>query len=145
MVLLVATIVFMRTLLGVGSIALQESVTYLHATVLMLCLGFNLQQGGHVRVDVFYGRFNRVQKAWVDTLGSVLFLLPFALFLTLVSLDFVVKAWAIGETSADPGGLPLVFALKTLIPISGCLLALQAVSEALRALCTLCWKQANEQ
>lgn len=137
MVVLVATVVLMRTLVGVGSIALQESITYLHATVLMLCLGYNLQQSAHVRVDVFYARFNSVQKAWVDALGSILFLLPFSLFLTWISLPFAINAWKIHETSADPGGLPLVFLLKTLIPVSGLLLSAQALSETLRALYTL--------
>ncbi|WP_045856167.1 TRAP transporter small permease subunit [Teredinibacter purpureus] len=142
MVALVALIVALRAA-GIGSIALQESVTYLHATVLMLCLGYNLQQGGHVRVDVFYGRFNPAQKAWVDALGGVFFLLPFSLFLVFTSLNFVSGAWQIGETSADPGGLPLVFLLKTLIPISGILLALQGLSEVLRALSVITWLPAN--
>lgn len=143
MVVLVATVVLMRTVVGTGSIALQESITYLHATVLMLCLGYNLQQGAHVRVDVFYGRFNTAQKAWIDALGSILFLLPFALFLTWVSLPFAANAWKIHETSADPGGLPLVFLLKTLIPMSGLLLTVQALSETLRALFTLTFINQN--
>ena len=140
MVLLVALIVLMRTFFGVGSIALQESVTYLHATVLMLCLGYNLQQGGHVRVDVFYGRLPAVRKAWVNAVGSVVFLLPFALFLVFASISFVTKSWAIGETSADPGGLPVVYLLKTLIPLSGILLALQAISEIFRSLIKITWQ-----
>lgn len=143
MVLLVAAIVGLR-LLNVGSIALQESVTYLHATVLMLCLGYNLQKGGHVRVDVFYCRFNPVQKAWVDALGSVALLLPFCIFLTWVSLAFVAKSWSIHETSPDPGGLPFVYLLKTLIPLSGLLLAIQGLSEVVRNLARLTWRDPAE-
>jgi len=137
MVVLTATIVSMRSFIGWGSIALQESVSYLHATVLMLCLGYNLQQNAHVRVDVFYGRLGPVGKAWIDAIGSIVFLLPFAIFLIVVSVPFVKEAWVIKETSADPGGLPFVYLLKTLIPVSALLLALQAVSEAIRALLTL--------
>ena len=144
MVVLVALIVCLRTFFNVGSIALQESVTYLHATVLMLCLGYNLQQGGHVRVDVFYCRFNRVQKSWVNAVGGIVFLAPFALFLFFVSIDFVANAWAIKETSANPGGLALVFVLKTLIPIGGLLLALQALSDILRALLALSFADEHE-
>jgi len=140
MVILVATIVLMRALFNIGSIALQESVTYLHATVLMLCLGYNLQQGGHVRVDVFYSRFSAARKAWIDAIGSILFLLPFALFLLFASFTFVVNSWAIGETSADAGGLNFVYVLKTLIPISGLLLAMQAISELVRSLARISWQ-----
>jgi len=139
MVLLVSVIVALRSLFGIGSVALQETVTYLHVCVFLLCLGYNLREGGHVRVDVFYSRFNAQQKAWVNALGGVCFLLPFALFLTFGCLQFVLDAWNIRETSADPGGLPLVFLLKTLIPIGGLLLAFQALAEVLRALLAITW------
>ncbi len=145
MVLLVSLIVAMRTFFDTGSIALQESVTYLHALVFLLCLAYNVQQGGHVRVDVFYSRFNKPQKAWVDALGSICFLLPFALFLLIVSLNFVAKSWEISETSPDPGGLPFVYVLKTLIPIAGLLLAIQALAETLRALSTLSWVETKQE
>ncbi|WP_188152245.1 TRAP transporter small permease subunit [Teredinibacter waterburyi] len=140
MVILVAGIVIARALFNVGSIAVQESVTYLHAIVLTLCLAYNLQQGGHVRVDVFYGRFRREQKAWVDAVGSIVFLIPFALFLLLASWRFVAHSWLIRETSADPGGLPFVFVLKTLMPLAGVLLALQALSEVARNLLIISWR-----
>ncbi|WP_019602575.1 TRAP transporter small permease subunit [Teredinibacter turnerae] len=139
MVLLVALIVILRSLLGIGSIALQESVVYLHATVLSLCLGFNVLHDKHVRVDVFYNRFTTQQKAWIDALGGVVFLLPFALFLAFVSLEFTLNAWQIRETSADPGGLPLVFVLKTLLPLAGVLLAVQAFSNVAKAVIRITW------
>lgn len=134
LVLLIAYVVITRALFDMGSLALQESITYGHATLFMLCMAYTVIQRGHVRVDVFYRRFNPVNKAWVDAIGGLVLLLPFALFVTVVSWDFVLRAWEIKETSSDPGGLPLVFALKTLIPITGILLALQAISEILRNL-----------
>lgn len=139
MVTATVLIILLRTLAGTGAVALQESVSYMHATVFMLCLGYNLQQGGHVRVDVFYSRFSSEQKAWVNALGGVLFLVPFAVFLTGVSIDFVVSAWIIGETSPDPGGLPFVYLLKTLLPLAGVLLALQAVSETVKSIVAITW------
>lgn len=124
-------IVISRALFNVGSLALQETITYGHAALFMLCMAYTVIQRGHVRVDVFYRRFSPVNKAWVDALGGVLLLLPFALFITVVSWDFVVRAWHIREASSDPGGLPIVYCLKTIIPVTGILLSLQAVSEVL--------------
>ena len=50
-----------RYFLEVGSIALQESVTYLHCLVFMMGLAFTLKHDGHVRVDIFYrGLFVKV-------------------------------------------------------------------------------------
>ena len=48
MVVLVMIVVVTRYFLEVGSIALQESVTYLHCLVFMLGLAFTLKHDGHV-------------------------------------------------------------------------------------------------
>ena len=50
MVALVMVVVVMRYYLELGSIALQESVTYIHAMVFMLGLAFTLKRGGCVCV-----------------------------------------------------------------------------------------------
>lgn len=134
LVVLMSYIVISRALFDTGSLALQESITYGHAALFMLCMGYTIILRGHVRVDVFYRRFSPLNKAWVDALGGLLLLLPFALFMTYVSWDFVVRAWQIREASSDPGGLTIVYCLKTLIPVTGILLALQALSEVLRNL-----------
>jgi TRAP-type mannitol/chloroaromatic compound transport system permease small subunit len=71
MVVIACAVVALRYL-GLGSIALQESVTYMHALVFMLGTAFTLKRGGHVRVDIFYSRFSARAQAWVDALGSLL-------------------------------------------------------------------------
>ena len=49
-----------------------------------------------------------------------------------LSIDYVAAAWQIRERSADPGGLPLVYWLKTLIPIMAASIFLQGFAELLR-------------
>lgn len=137
MAVVTTAIVVIRALFDVGSIGAQESLTYMHALVIMLTSAYTLKEGGHVRVDIFYRNFSSLQKAWVDALGSILFLLPLAIFTILISWDYVAVSWAVTETSADAGGVPAVFLLKTLLLIGGGLLALQALAEAARALITL--------
>jgi TRAP-type mannitol/chloroaromatic compound transport system permease small subunit len=51
-------VVVARYFLQIGSIALQESVTYLHAAVFFLGIAYTLKHGGHVRVDIFYRQFS---------------------------------------------------------------------------------------
>lgn len=132
MALTVVSIVIARSAFGAGSVALQESVMYMHGIAFMLCLAYTGQAEGHVRVDIFYRGMSDEAKAWVNACGAVLLLLPFALFLLVISWRFVVHAWAVGEGSNDPGGIPALYLLKTLIPITGVLLALRAASEALQ-------------
>lgn len=129
MAAIVTLIVVMRSIFDLGWVALQESVTYMHASTFMLSLAYTAHQNGHVRVDIFYRKMSDEAKAWVDACGAVVFLLPFSVFLGLISWQFVVEAWAIHESSINPGGIPAVYALKTLMPITSALLVLRALGE----------------
>ena len=126
-------VVLMRYALGVGSIKLQESVLYAHAGLFMLAAAWTLQIGGHVRVDVFYASARPRTQALIDLLGALLFLLPFAAALAVLSLAYVERSWSIFERSRETSGLPFVYLLKTLIPIFALLIGLQGVAQALRA------------
>ena len=53
MVLITFVVVLLRYAFDLGWIAMQESVTYLHATVFMLGAAYTLRHNGHVRVDIF--------------------------------------------------------------------------------------------
>ncbi len=134
MMLVTCLVVLLRYGLGIGTIWLQESVIYMHAAVFMLASAFTLRRDGHVRVDIFYRRFSSRAQAWINALGSLLLLLPFSVFITLLSWDFAAQSWAIGEVSADPGGIAAVYLLKSLLPLMGLLLILQALAELARNL-----------
>lgn len=133
MMLSLCSVVVLRYGFEIGSVRLQESVTYLHATIFMLGGAYTLKQGGHVRVDIFYRRFRPRTQAWINSLGGIVFLLPLCVFILLISWDFVAQSWAIGEVSTEPGGIPAVFLLKTLIPIMAINLAIQGFAEILRS------------
>lgn len=128
MMLVLVALVILRYGFDTNWIAVQELVIYLHATALMLGMGYALQQDSHVRVDIFYRRFSRRQQAWVNCVGCLLFLLPFSFSILLLSSDYVSQSWQISERSAEPGGLPAVFLLKSLIPAMAICLALQGIA-----------------
>jgi len=132
MMLVTSLVVLMRYLLNTGSIALQESVIYMHGIVFLLGIAYALKRKAHVRVDILYQNFSRRKQALVDLLGTIFFLMPFAVFVTWVSIDYVSFSWSLRESSPEPGGLPGVFLLKTLIPIMSCTLLLQGLSELIR-------------
>ena len=125
-------VVLLRYGIGIGSIAIQESATYMHGMVFMLGAAYTLKLDGHVRVDIFYRRFSPRGKAWVDSVGCILFLLPFCVFVTGISWPFVAEAWRILEGSPDPGGIHGVFLLKSLIPLMALSLFLQGLAELAR-------------
>jgi TRAP-type mannitol/chloroaromatic compound transport system permease small subunit len=136
-VLLQFALVLARYLFGLGSIWLSETVIYAHATLFMLAAAWTLAAGGHVRVDVFYAEASARAKAVIDLIGALLLLLPFALALLWLAWPYAARSWAILERSQEASGLPLVFALKTLIPLFALLMALQGIAQAIRAITLL--------
>ncbi len=137
MALVTTTVVILRYGFGQGAIAAQESVLYLHGALFMLGAAPTLLTDKHVRVDVFYRNFTDRQKHWVNTIGHTVFTLPFCTLIVFGSWGYVSESWSIMESSPEPGGIPAVFLLKTLIPAMALLLALQAVSLIIQGLIEL--------
>jgi TRAP-type mannitol/chloroaromatic compound transport system permease small subunit len=66
------------------------------------------------------------KRALVDLLGTLVFLVPFCIFLLIIAWPYVATSWKLLESSREAGGLPLVFLLKSLIMIMPALLLGQA-------------------
>jgi TRAP-type mannitol/chloroaromatic compound transport system permease small subunit len=131
MIALVATNVLLRYTFSFGSVWSQELEWHLLATVILLGMSYSLQRGDNVRVDVFYADFQPRTKFVVNVVSGLL-QLGIALIFIKLSLGYVGQAWAIGETSPDPGGIPFRWAVKGLIPVGFGLLALQTVGALMR-------------
>jgi len=137
MVIIACIVVGLRHLFDIGSIALQESVTYMHAAVFMLGAAYTLKNDGHVRVDIVHKKMSPRARAWVEVLGSLLFTLPLMIFIGWGSLEFVQESWRIREGSTDSGGIGGVYLLKSLLPLMALSVSLQAIAELLRSLLVL--------
>jgi|GEM_PF-210975 len=137
MVLVQSLVVALRYGFDGGSLALQDTVVYLHGAAFMLGLAYALQAGAHVRVDVFYRTLSARGKAWVDAVGCLIFLLPVCIFIAVGSWQFAANSWAVWESSASADGLGGVFLLKSLMPLAAATLALQGIAQFARALHTL--------
>lgn len=132
MVLVTFTVVVLRYAFDLGWIAMQESITYMHAVLFLTGAVYTLRHQGHVRVDIFYSRFSKRTQAWVDLLGTLFLLMPVCLFIFFVSWDYVVQSWLVYEGSREAGGLDGVFLLKSMILVMAGLLVLQGVAIILR-------------
>jgi len=127
-------IVVLRYGFSMSSVWLSESVMYLHGLIFMLGAAYTLKHNGHVRVDIFQRRYSRRQRAWVEIGGTVLLLWPVALFILFMSQTYVESAWRIMEGSREPGGIPFLYLLKTLLIVMPVLLIIQGLAELLRAM-----------
>ena len=131
MIALVAVNVLLRYSFSFGSVWAQELEWHLLAALILLGMCYALQRGDNVRVDLFYAHYTARRKFFVDLL-SLLLLLAVALIFIKLSIAYVMQSYSIQETSPDPGGIPLRWIVKSLIPIGYGLVALQTVAALLR-------------
>lgn len=122
--------------INLSSNALLELQWQSFSVLFLLGGAYALKLGAHVRVDVLYGRLSTRKRAWINFLGTVFFLIPFAVFLLLVSWPMVYNSWSIWEQSPDPGGLP-VYPIKTFLLIGFAFLLIQGFAEAVKHLAVL--------
>lgn len=116
---------------SLSSNAYIELQWYLFSLVFLLGGAYTFRRGAHVRVDVLYGRLSRRGKAWIDLVGTIVFLIPFSIFMLYMSWPSVRNSWAVREVSPDPGGLPR-YPIKTFILVAFVLLILQGISEIVK-------------
>ena len=135
MTVVTCLVAVLRYGLALGWIWLQETITWMHAAVFLLAAGYTLARDEHVRVDIFYREMSPKRQAAVNLSGCLLFLLPLTAGLVLGSLDYVETSWRIHESSREAGGLiyPFPSLLKTLLPLTGVLVGLQALVICLRS------------
>ncbi|WP_371156919.1 TRAP transporter small permease subunit [Jannaschia sp. 2305UL9-9] len=116
-----------RYLAGIGSVALQETEWHLMAAAALMGMSYGLNQGGEVRVDIFYEKLPPRGQALVDVVSTLL-LFGVAMVIGWLSLAYVQSSYSINEGSPDPGGLPNRYLLKAVLPVAFALLAVQAVA-----------------
>jgi TRAP-type mannitol/chloroaromatic compound transport system permease small subunit len=131
MIGLVATNVVLRYSFSFGSVWAQELEWHLLAALILLGMSYALQRGENVRVDVFYARFSSALKRVVDVISALL-LITVSLAFIWLSLGYVEQSRSIMEASADPGGIPYRWLVKSLIPLGYGLLVLQQLAQLVR-------------
>ena len=132
--LLIAVIVLavvLRFAFGIGRIELEELQWHLYAVGFLSGIVACAVHDRHVRVDVLYDRLSPRRRTLIDRLGTWLLLIPFCIFMLVISFDPVLHSIELREQSPDPGGIPR-YLIKPLIPLGFALLLLQAIAEGLR-------------
>jgi TRAP-type mannitol/chloroaromatic compound transport system permease small subunit len=127
LVLVVAFNVLARYLFSYGTVALQEAEWHIMAVSALFGMSYGLNQGGEVRVDIFYGTMRSKTQALVDFVSNIA-LFAIALIIAWLCIAYVQSSYVINEGSPDPGGLGYRYLLKASMPLAFVLLAVQAVA-----------------
>jgi len=120
-----------RYLFDTSSNGWLELQWYLFSAVFLLASGYTLRHDEHVRIDVIIGHLPPRVRAWIDLVGGLLFLLPMATIIMVLSWPMFIESIVRNEFSADAGGL-LRWPVKLLIPLGFLLLLLQGLSEIIK-------------
>lgn len=122
---------------AIDMVKLQELLLYLNGFLFLGGVGATLSEGGHVRVDIFYRASSDRDKAETDTIGTLVFLIPFCALVWWASVPFVRASWRVLEGSVDSGGLPFVYILKSFLLLFALSLSAQALVLLVRSIARL--------
>ncbi|MCP4934139.1 MAG: TRAP transporter small permease subunit [bacterium] len=137
MVVNVFIVVVLRYAFLYGFVWMQELYIWIHATVFMLGAGYTLMHDGHVRIDLIYRTASTRYKAIVDILGSIFLAGPLIYLIFTRSWPLILRSIDNMERSAEAGGLPGVFLLKSVIAVFCILFGLQILALLLRSIIAL--------
>jgi TRAP-type mannitol/chloroaromatic compound transport system permease small subunit len=126
----------MRYAFNMSSNAWLEIQWYLFSFVFLFCAGYTLLHNQHVRIDVISANLSGRGRAWIDILGTILFLLPMAIAIMWLSWPVFIDAYQSHEISANAGGL-LIWPGRLMLPIGFFLLVLQGFSELIKRIAFL--------
>jgi TRAP-type mannitol/chloroaromatic compound transport system permease small subunit len=129
MFLTVIVNIILRYLFNINYIFLQELVMYMHAFIFLFGVSICLKEDTHVRIDIFSSKLSVVYRKLIDQIGLIIFIIPFCLFVIYESTSMIKRSWVMLEGSSEPGGLPIVFILKSSIYLFSFLILLQAVNK----------------
>lgn len=135
------TVVVQRYVFSVSYVWMQDLYVWLNGALFTAVAGFALFRDDHVRVDIFYRPASLRTKAIIDLIGVLVFLLPFIWVVYAYSTPFVTRAWGYHEGSANVGGMPGLYILKTFILAFAALVGLQGIAMALRSVLVLAGQQ----
>lgn len=124
--------VLLRYAFGAGRIEFEELQWHLYSVGFLVGLAGAFQADAHIRVDVLRTRMRPTTRAWIELYGLLLLFGPFVALVLWASAPFVAASFEQGEISPSPGGLPLRWAIKAMLPVGFALLALAGLGRLSR-------------
>ncbi|ABE39286.1 TRAP transporter small permease subunit [Rhodopseudomonas palustris] len=120
-----------RKTFDMSSNSLLELQWVLFSIVFLLCSPWTLLSNEHIRIDIINHSLPLKLRGWIDMIGHVFFLMPFAIVLLWWSIPFFLVSLSQNEQSFSAGGLPQ-WPAKSLIMIACLLLIIQGISEIIK-------------
>ncbi|MFU8863375.1 MAG: TRAP transporter small permease subunit [Rhodobacterales bacterium] len=134
-------VVIERYFFGQTRLWMQDLYVWMNGAMFTAVAAFALFRNDHVRVDIFFRTASLRRKAVMDMIGVCLFLLPFMYIVWIYSFPNVMRSWSRFEASANVGGMPGLFLLRTFILVFAALVALQGIAMLIRSVLILAGRE----
>lgn len=117
-----------------------------HPLSILMCAGIGilggvycLRHGAHVKMDLFYSRLSPRGRAAIDIITSLFFFI-FIIMLVYKGWEFALDSIIKNEWLTGFRWRAVVYPVKVLIPLTGCVVLLQGLAKFIRDLSLLVWK-----
>jgi len=127
--------IVMRYFFNAPSLWAYEISLFLYGGYIVLGGAYTHLAGGHVNVDIIWGRLRPRGRAFVDILTSG-FVFLFVGVLFWYSLQRTILSWQLGETTMSHWQ-PIIYPLRTTLPVGCLLLLMQVVAKLIRDIATV--------
>ena len=132
LVLVVSSEVMMRYVFNRPSMWPYDLSCMMGATIAAVGVSYAHLHRRHVKVDLLYIRFSDRGKSIIVVIGHLVFFLPFAILITVVSINWMVESFATGEVSDLTGWYPPLGPLRLVIAIAFLFLLLVGIIQLIR-------------
>ena len=126
------------------STILQELEWHMHTVLFTLVLGYGYIHNTHVRVDLVREKLSFRRKAWLEFLGTTVFLIPYTCIVIGFAVIYAYDSYMMNEISASAVGLEQRWIIKTVLAI-GLVFALVAGIAVWLQTVTVLWGNPNHR
>lgn len=110
-----------------------DATYMLYAAMFMLGAAYALGEDAHVRADFLFKILTPRTQGLIDTVFIACLFFPAIFMFTIVTWEYAAVSWQRGERLPSSPIMPIIYPLKTVMPITGALLMIQGLSELLKS------------
>ncbi|MDP5335981.1 MAG: TRAP transporter small permease subunit, partial [Paracoccaceae bacterium] len=94
LVLVIILNVVLRFGFSATKIYIEELQWHIYAVGIAFAMSFALVVDAHIRIDLLSSRFRKRTTSWIEVIGTLVFLLPYCVFVLIYCVQFVSHSFA---------------------------------------------------
>lgn len=129
LVVMIVSEVVMRYFFNAPTIWSTELQLFFYAAICVLSQSYALRQRSHARIDLLFKKLSPRNQEILSCVFYVIFFMPFACVLLYYGTLFAIHSWSIREASVWSSWEPILYPIKTALPIGAFFMLVQGLSE----------------